>query len=53
MGLMPDFFMRNRKKIRMGGGGVIPKFLVCTQRILLGVWGGGGGWLMPDFFMCN
>ena len=30
---MPDFFMRTRR------GWVIPKFLVCTQRIL----GGGGG----------
>ena len=29
-----------------GGGGVILTFLVCNERILLRVWGGG---LMPDF----
>ena len=40
-GLMPDFFTRDSKKIKEGG--VIPKFLVCIQRILLRVWGGGGG----------
>ena len=42
---MPDFFICNRKKNRRGGG-VIPKFLVCTQNILLR---GGGGELCQIF----
>ena len=50
-GLMPDFFMRNygnRRKNR--NWGVIPKFLVCTRRILLRVVGGGA---YARFFMRN
>ena len=64
-GLMPDFFMRTRKLLarvtlimpdflfvienKLGGVGVIPKFLVCTQNILLR----GGGELCQIFFMCT
>ena len=48
-GLMPDFFISTRKKIRRGG--LYPNFLVCTQRLLLRVseCGGGGGKLCPIF----
>ena len=50
-GLMPDFLCVLGKKL--GVGGVIPKFLVCTQRILLRVSECGGGGIMPEFFMCT
>ena len=40
-GLMRDFLSILEKKLD-GGGGVIPKFLVCTQRILLRVSECGG-----------
>ena len=39
-GAYARFFMRT-EKLPGRGGRVIPKFLVCTQRILLRVWGGG------------
>ena len=42
-GAYARFFMRTRKLLGRGGG-VIPKFLVCTQRILLREWGGGGAY---------
>ena len=43
-GLMPDFFMRTRKKIRRGGGGLYPNFWCVLKNVSV-----GGGGLMPDF----
>ena len=45
-GLMPDFFMRTKKKY--WGGRLYLNFWVCTQRILLRVWGGG----LCQIFLC-
>ena len=46
-GLMPDFFMRNRKKIRRGGGGYTLIFGVYSNNIT----GGGGEWSC-QIFLC-
>ena len=48
-GAYARFFMRTEKLLGRGGGRVIPKFLVCTQRILLRVWGEGG---LCQIFLC-
>ena len=44
--LMPDFFMRTRKKIRREGGLYLyPNFGVYSKNITV-----GGGGIMPNFF---
>ena len=39
---MPDFFIRNRKKFRRGGGGYTQIFGVYSKYIT--AWGGGGNY---------
>ena len=46
---MPDFFIRNRKKIRRGGGGGYTQIFGVYSKYNT-AWRGG---VMPDFFMCT